>query len=111
MHHQNGFQIGHWAGRADCVEVTLHELAIAATLGVLAPPDSRQMIPLERRTDRTNMLGSKAGEGHRQIKPHANLTIPMISEPIELFVGLFTPLPGENLEILKGWRINRGKPV
>jgi hypothetical protein len=35
----------------------------------------------------------------------------MISEPIELLVGLFTPLPGENLEILKGWRINRGKPV
>ena len=111
MHYQHRLEIGHRAGGADGVEVALHELAVAAPLGILTPPDSRQVVPLEGCAEAGDVLGCKTGKRYGQVEPHTNIPSPVVGEPVELLVGFFTALASEDLEVLKRRGVDRGKAV
>ena len=109
--HEHHLQIGHGARGADRVEVALHELAIPAPLGVLAPPDHGHVIPLERQAEFVDVLGGEPGEGHGQVEPHPHLAATVVGEPVELLVGLLAPLAGEDLEVFERRRVDRREAV
>ena len=55
------------------------------------------------------MLGTEAGERHREVEPHADLAAAVVGEAIELLVGLGTPLAREDLEVFERRRVDRGE--
>ena len=111
VHDEHHFQVGHGAGRADRVEVALHELAVAAPLRVLPPPDGCQVIPLEWQPQFVHVLGGEPGEGHGEVEPHADVAATVILEAVELLVGLLASLAREDLEVFQRRRIDRREAV
>jgi hypothetical protein len=52
------------------------------------------------------VLGSKTRKRNREIKPHTNFSLPMISKAIQLLVCFVTSFAGQNLKVFKRWRLN-----
>ena len=111
MHNEHHFKVGHRTCGANRVKIALHKLPVAAPLRVFATPHAGHLIPLERRADRSDMLRTKPSQWHGQIKPHSHIAAAMVFESVELFICLVPSLSNQNIQILKGWGINRCKAV
>ena len=108
---QRCFNIRHNARRADGVEIALHELAVSATLRVLASPHRSDMITLERCPQLRRVLSGEPSQRDRQVKSQADLTATMIDEFVELAVCFLAPFAGQNLQILERRRIDRTETI
>jgi len=109
--HQHRLDVGRDAARADRVKVALHELAIAAALGVFAAPHRGDVVAFERRAQLADVLGHEASQRHRQIEPHADLAPTMILEPVQLAVRLVAALAGQHFQVLQRRRIDGTEAV
>ena len=108
---QRRFDVGGDRAGADRVEIALHELAVAAALGVFAAPDRGDVIPLERHAQLVGVLGHKPGQRHRQVESQADPTPAVVLELVELFVGFVAALAGEDFQVFKGRRVDRAEAV
>src|SRR5262245_38434041 len=101
MSDQNGFRVRGDGTGADSVKVTLHEFAKAAALGIFAPPDRGDVIPLEGRAERSHMLGREAGQWDGKIEPQADVATTVVLKAIELLIGFGASLAEEDIEIFE----------
>ena len=108
---QQGFDVGGVGLRANRVEVTLHELAVATLLRVLAAPDSADVIPLERSAQRLSVLRGKACQRNGQIKTQGNIAIAVILKTVELLVGLIAAFAEQDFCVFERRRIDRAESV
>ena len=111
MDHQHRLDVGRDRAGADGVEIALHEFAVSAPLGVLAAPDGGDVVPLERRPQLVDVLGDEAGQGHGQVETQPHVASAVVLELIELAVGLFAPLAGQDLQVLQGRRVDGAEAV
>ena len=109
--HQRRFDIGHDTRGADRVEIALHELAVPAALRVLAAPDGGDVVALERGAQFTRMLCGEPGQRHRQVETQADLAAAVVLKLVQLAIGLFAPLAGEDLQVLKRRRVDGTETV
>ena len=109
--HQGGFDVGGDRAGADGVEIALHELAVAAALRVLAPPDRGDVVSLQRNAQLVDVLRGEAGQRHRQVEPQPDPAAAVVLKLVELLVGLFAPLAGEDFQVLQGRRVDRAEAV
>ena len=96
---------------ADGVEIALHELAVAAALGVLAAPDGGDVVALERRAQLVDVLRGEAGQRHRQVETQPDPAAAVVLELVELLVGLFAPFAGQDFQIFQGRRVDGAEAV
>ena len=101
MDHEGRFDVGHDAGRADRVEVALHELAVPASLRVLTAQDGGDVVTLEGYSEFADMLGDETGQRHGQVEPQSHSTTTVIDELVQLAIGLCPPFALEDLEVLE----------
>ena len=66
-------------GGTDRIQVELHELAEAAGVGFVGPPDGRHLVAAERQWE-VGILGDHAGERDREIEPEGDLFLFRILE-------------------------------
>ena len=109
--HQGRFDVGGDRAGADGVEIALHELAIAAALSVLAPPYRGDVVSLERDAQFVEMFGGEAGQRHRQVEPQPHPAAAVVLKLVELLVGLFAPLAGQDFQVLQGGRVDGAEAV
>ena len=109
--HQGGFDVGGDRAGADGVEVALHELAVAAALRVLAPPDRGDVVSLQRDAQLVDVLRGEAGQRHRQVEPQPHPAPAVVLELVELLVGLLAPLAGQDFQVLQRRRVDRAEAV
>ncbi len=97
VHKLEYFEIGRYAVGADGVEIALHELPVAPPLSVFAPPNLRDVVALERKSELRCVLRDKTRKRNGQIKSQRDVTIPMVVEPIDLLVRFPSAFPEEYL--------------
>src|SRR5688572_19064925 len=88
VHDEHGLGVGRNTAGADRIEIALHELAVAAALRVLAPPYGGNVVALEWRAERADVLCGKAGQGHGEIESQTDIATAMVLETIQLLVRL-----------------------
>ena len=109
--HQGGFDVGGDGAGADGVEIALHELAVAAALRVLAPPDRGDVVALQRHAQLVDVLGGEAGQRHRQVEPQPHPAAAVVLKLVKLLVGLLAPFAGQDFQVLQGRRVDRAEAV
>ncbi len=109
--HQRRLDVGGDGSRADRIEVTLHEFAVAACLWGLAAPHGRDVIPLERRPQFVDVLGDEPRQRYGQIESHRHVAVARIAKSVHLAIGLLAAFPRENLRIFQSGRVDGSKSV
>ena len=102
-----GFEVRGSAIRTHDVEIALCELAIPAALSVLASPDFRDMVALERQVELPDVLRHKAREGDGQVEPQRHVPAAVVLEPVYLLVRLPAALSQEYFGILQDRSVYR----
>ena len=82
--HESDLAIGGHAAGTDRVEVALGELAEAAGLRVLTPPDRSDVIALERQAQRRRVLAHKASERDCEIEAQRDVAPAGVGEAEQL---------------------------
>ena len=111
MGHEERLDVGEDALRTDRVEVALEELAIAASLRVLAPPNEPDVVALEGCPETSDVLRREASERHGEVEPHGDVPAAIVLEPIRLLVCLGAALAEQDLGVLERRRVDRGEAV
>jgi len=109
VNHQACFNIAGHRETADRVKVTLHELPVASSLGILSSPDRGDVVPLEGSPEGINVLGHEACQRDSEVKPQADVTPSMVLETIELAICFLAPLAGEDLQVFQRGRVDRAE--
>ena len=108
---QDRLDVGGDGAGADGVEVALHELAVAAALRVLAPPDRGDVIAFQGHAQLADVLGGEAGQRHRQVEAQPDPAAAVVLKLVKLLVGLLAPFAGEDLQVFQGRRVDGHEAV
>ena len=107
MNHDHDLGVGHEAGRSDRIEIALHELAVTTALSPFASPYGTEVVPLERDAQLRDVLCCVPCERDGEVEPEPDMAASVVLEPVELPVGLFATLAGEDFQILECRRVDR----
>ncbi len=111
MDHQGGLDVRGGGAGADGIEVALHELAEAAGLRPLAPPDRGDVVALEGRAQLVDVLRGEAGQRHGEIEPQPDPALALVLELVDLLVGFFAAFAGENFQVFQRRRVDGAEAV
>ena len=109
-HDGDRFGVGELARAADDVGVALPELAEAAPLRLLGPPDRGDVVALERQDDLVLVHRHHARQGHGQVVAHPDLAAAGVLEAVHQLLVL-AGLAGQDLQVLQRRRVERLEAV
>ena len=85
LHDEEHLEIGRRAVGSHDVEVALHELPVAAPLGVLSTEHLGDVVPPEGKVELGHVLGPEPGERHREIEPERDVPTSVVGETVYMF--------------------------
>ena len=109
VHEKEHFKVRGGGIRTDDVEINLHELAVAAPLGVFPAPHFGSVPAAEGEGQLVDVGGHEPGKGDGEIEAQRHVPIPVVLEPIHLLVGLTSPFSQEHVRVLQRGGVDGGK--